>query len=243
VIDLHCHILPGLDDGAADLEDSVAMARIAAHDGIEAICATPHIRHDHDVRVAGVAGRVARLNAALRLARVQVEVMPGGELAVPSVRGATDADLAAISLGGGGRWLLLEPAPGPLDETLDAAVAELDRRGYRSVIAHPERHLAGDMHERLMRLVSRGALVQVTADMLLDPRTREAMLELARAGLVHLLGSDSHSSRFGRMPRLSEALLVLGGALDADLAWVADEAPAAIVRGEEVDCPWASEPA
>ncbi len=65
-IDLHCHILPAIDDGARDLADSVAMARQAAADGIEAVCATPHIRHDHDVRIEEVADRVGALNAVLR---------------------------------------------------------------------------------------------------------------------------------------------------------------------------------
>lgn len=66
MIDLHCHILPALDNGARDLDDSVAMARGAAADGIEAICATPHIRHDHDVRIHEVAARIEVLNARLR---------------------------------------------------------------------------------------------------------------------------------------------------------------------------------
>ena len=237
MIDLHCHILPGIDDGAADMDDSVAMARIAAHDGIEAVCATPHIRHDHDVRVHGLAERVARLNAAVQFAGVPVRVLPGGELAATFVAGASDAELGAITLGGGGRWLLLEPGPGPLTDSLDDAVACLERRGYRSVIAHPERHLAADMRERLARLVDAGALVQVTADTLLDPRTRDGMLELAAARLVHVLGSDAHSSRYGRAPVLAAALRVLGELCD-NLDWVAERAPAAIVSGDEVEAPW-----
>jgi protein-tyrosine phosphatase len=62
VIDLHCHILPGIDDGALDLPDSLAMARVAAADGIDVIAATPHIRHDHDVRIPELAGRVEEVN-------------------------------------------------------------------------------------------------------------------------------------------------------------------------------------
>ncbi len=65
-IDLHCHILPRLDDGSRGLDDSVAMALQAESDGIEAICATPHIRHDHDVRIEEVADRVEAVNARLR---------------------------------------------------------------------------------------------------------------------------------------------------------------------------------
>jgi protein-tyrosine phosphatase len=244
VIDLHCHILPGIDDGAADMDDSVAMARIAAHDGIESVCATPHIRHDHDVRVHGLAERVARLNAELHRASVPLRALRGGELAATSVQGMGDDELGAISLGGGGRWLLLEPGPGPLDDSLECAADELSRRGYRSLIAHPERHLAIDMCQRLARLVGAGALVQVTADTLLDPRTRDAMLELAACGLVHALGSDSHSSRYGRAPLLAAALRVLR---DVELVaehidWIAEHAPAAIVRGDSIEPPFPTAP-
>src|SRR5213078_2091912 len=133
-----------------------------------------------------------------------------------------------------GLWLLLEPGPGPLDDSLGRAVDALARRGYRSVIAHPERHLSIDMRERLASAVDAGALVQVTADTLLDHRTRDSMLDLAAHGLVHLLGSDSHSSRFGRAPRLARAFSVLRDLepIFRHVDWIAEDAPAAIVRGE-----------
>ena len=65
LIDLHCHLLPGVDDGALDLEDSVAMARRAQREGIGTVCATPHIRADHDVRIGEIAGRAAALGEEL----------------------------------------------------------------------------------------------------------------------------------------------------------------------------------
>ena len=81
MIDLHCHILPGLDDGAQSLEDSVAMARQAEEDGITAVCATPHIRHDHDVRPEEIATRVATLERELSDRGVGLRLLPGVELA------------------------------------------------------------------------------------------------------------------------------------------------------------------
>ena len=113
MIDLHCHILDAIDDGARDADDSVAMARQAEADGIEAVCATPHIRHDHDVRINELAGRVAGLNAKLEQELVAVRVLQGGEVAETAVEGLGEEDLMLLSLGGGG-WILLEPAPGPL---------------------------------------------------------------------------------------------------------------------------------
>jgi protein-tyrosine phosphatase len=239
VIDLHCHILPGIDDGARDSADSVAMARQGAADGIEVICATPHIRHDHDVRIHELAERVARLNAELTLRGVAVEVLAGGEVAETVVDRLTDEELRTVSLGG--RWVLLEPAPGPLGDSLAAAAARLQARGYRSLIAHPERHGGVDLAERLADLVRAGCLVQATAALLAEGQASEALLGLAGAGLVHVLGSDAHSAHHGRPVRISGAFERLREAaeLRPHVDWLAREAPAAIVRGDDLEPPLA----
>ena len=117
MIDLHCHILPGVDDGSLDLRDSLGMARQAVNDGIETICATPHIRHDHDVRIEEIAGRVEALNDRLRAEGIPVAVLRGGEVAETAVEGLSEEELRRVALGEG-RWILLEPAPGPLGDSL-----------------------------------------------------------------------------------------------------------------------------
>jgi protein-tyrosine phosphatase len=76
-VDLHCHILPGLDDGARDLRDAVEMARQAEADGIAAVCATPHIRHDHAVEIAHLANRIAELSSAVRASGCGTRILPG----------------------------------------------------------------------------------------------------------------------------------------------------------------------
>ena len=181
MIDLHCHILPAIDDGAADLADSVGMARQGVADGVEAICATPHIRHDHDVRIAELEGRVEAVNRRLVEENVPIVVLQGGEVAETAVEGLDEEDLARVTLGAG-RWVLLEPAPGPLGDSLERRVEELSARGRRALIAHPERHVAADMFERLARLVDRGALIQMTADYLLREQMADGMLAMAAAG-------------------------------------------------------------
>jgi protein-tyrosine phosphatase len=239
LIDLHCHILPGLDDGALDLEDSVAMATQAAEDGIELVCATPHIRSDHDVAIPDLSRRVAALNEELERAGVATRVLTGGEVAETALRGLDEEELAAVSLGGGGRWVLLEPAPGPLGDPLLAAVHHLARRGRGSIIAHPERHPSADLEQRLTALVEAGALVQATAAHLEEEGS--FMLGLAERGLVHLLGSDAHSSHGGRPVRLAAAFDLLRDHVPhAD--WMAEAAPAAIVAGEEVTPPFPPHP-
>jgi tyrosine-protein phosphatase YwqE len=216
------------------------MARQAAEDGIEAICATPHIRHDHDVRIHEVAGRVGTVNARLHEEGVPVTLLQGGEVAETAVEDLGEEELARVSLGGG-RWILLEPAPGPLDDSLARRVAHLAERGHRSLIAHPERHLSADMFERIASLVADGALVQATADFFLREEMARGMSALAEAGLVHVLSSDSHSSRFGRPVRLAAAFERLAGlpGVGEHVEWMAEVAPRAIVAGEELAVPFA----
>jgi protein-tyrosine phosphatase len=239
VIDLHCHILPGIDDGALDLTDSLAMGRVAAADGIETIAATPHIRHDHDVRIPELVGRVEEVNAELRRNEVPVGVVTGGEVAETALEGLDEEELSAVTLGGNG-WILLEPRPGPLGDSLLAAVTSLRESGHGALIAHPERHVSGDMLERIRALIAAGALIQCTAAYLISGNARKGMLALAAAGLIHVLASDSHSSHGGRPLRISDGLAVLGRVelLSPHLDWIAREAPAAILRGDRPEPPY-----
>lgn len=240
MIDLHCHILPGVDDGALDLRDSAGLARQAAADGIEAICATPHIRHDHDVRIEEVAGRVAALNSFLAEEGVPVAVLQGGEVAETAVEDLGEEELGRVTLGSG-RWVLLEPAPGPLGESLLRRVGLLAARGHRALIAHPERHASADMYERLRALVGAGALVQATADFFLREESEAGMVALAEAGLVHVLSSDAHSSHGGRPAKLTAAFERLSQVkrVSPHLSWIKDVAPRAIVSDEDLSVPFA----
>jgi protein-tyrosine phosphatase len=253
VIDLHCHILPGLDDGARDLDDSLAMARQAERDGIEAVCATPHIRQDHNVRIEEIVARVDSLQAQLDAHEIGVRVLPGGELAQTQAEDLSDAQLRAVALGGdggsrggdggsrggaggsGGRWILLEPAPGPLGDGLNEVVRRLAQRGLKTIIAHPERHAGVDFSERLRRLADDGALIQWTAEFIAESEPDGFVMELARDGLVDLLGSDAHSSHAGRPVALAAGFAHLAEVCSSErIAWSAEVAPHAILRGEPV---------
>lgn len=240
MVDLHCHILDAIDDGARDADDSVAMARQAEADGIEAVCATPHIRHDHDVRIGELEGRVRGLNERLEREMVAVRILQGGEVAETAVEDLSEAELAQVALGDG-NWILLEPAPGPLSESLLRRVSYLAERGHRTIVAHPERHLSADMFERMAALVAEGALIQATADFFLREHMAEGMLAMAERGLVHLLSSDAHTVHGGRPVRISPALERLHKAeiLAPHLEWIAETAPSAIVSGGPVDPPFA----
>ncbi len=238
MIDLHCHILPALDDGARDLRDSLAMARQAEEDGIAVVCATPHIRHDHEVRSEEIAARVADVQKHVAAEGLKLRIAPGGELAQTEADRISDDQLRHVSLGGAGGWVLLEPAPGPLGDELHELVERLDARGLGTVIAHPERHADADFEARLRRFVDDGCLIQWTAAFVADPALGDFVLRMAREGFVHLLASDAHSSRAGRPVRLSEGFARLAEVCAPErIAWMAEQAPAAILRGERFSPP------
>ena len=244
MIDLHCHILPGLDDGAVDLQDSVAMAEQAEEDGIEVVCATPHIRSDHDVRVDELTGRIDAVNRELARRGVGVQVVNGGEVADEALDTVADSKLRCVSLGGTGTWLLVEPRPGPITGDLIDTVDHLSGRDFRCVIAHPERHAGADFRERLEALVERGALIQVTAALIAEGPAAPVMLEMAALGLVHVLASDAHSSRAGRPVTLSHGVARLREVppFAAYADWTVTDGPAAILAGGEVVPPFAPVP-
>jgi protein-tyrosine phosphatase len=239
LIDLHCHILPALDDGALDLRDSLAMGRQAVNDGIEAICATPHVRHDHDVRIEQLADRVEAVNRSLRDEGIPVTVLQGGEVAETAVEELGEEELSRVTLGKG-NWVLLEPAPGPLSDTLIRRVEHLAERGHCALIAHPERHLSADMYERIAALIAAGALVQATADFFLRERTADGMRALAEAGLIHVLSSDAHSSLGGRPVHMREAFDQLTDikSVAPHVHWMRDVAPQAIIEGKNLSVPF-----
>jgi protein-tyrosine phosphatase len=239
VIDVHCHILPALDDGARDLEDSAAMAAQAADDGIEVVCATPHIRPDHLVRVADLPALVPALQQELRRRGLNVRIASGAEIAQTTAALLSDTELRQLSLGGGG-WVLIEPAPGPLGAELVVVVAELAARGLHAIVAHPERHAGADLEDRLRELTARGALIQWTADFVARSAAGDLVLRYAGAGLVHLLGSDAHSSRSGRPVRLAAGVAKLREVCSPEqVNWIAEDAPRAILDGvESLTPPW-----
>ena len=212
------------------MDDALAMARQAHGDGIEVICATPHIRHDHDVRIHELDERIADLQRAIDDAGIAVRIERGGEVAEPILASLTDDELRTVALGG--HWVLLEPAAGPLGAALIEGIAHLRGRGFGAIVAHPERHPAEDIEGRLAEAVREGALVQATAAALADGGDGAAWLTLlAHDNLIHVLGSDSHTSHFGRPVELSAAYAQLEAA-GADAARMRAMAEA-VIRGAD----------
>src|SRR5262249_40464251 len=164
VIDLHSHILPGIDDGAKSLEESVEIARAAVADGVDVLAATPHVRDDYPTTVETMETLVGQVRRALLRARIPLDVRKGGEIALTWLDRLSDDELRRFGLGGNPGYLLVEfPYYGwPL--RLPQWIFQLQTRGITLVIAHPERNADVQASpEKLRPLVESGALVQVTA--------------------------------------------------------------------------------
>ena len=242
MIDLHTHILPGIDDGARTMEDALGMARAALADGIRFVAATPHVRDDWPTAAETMERRVAELRAALAVAGISLDVRPGGELALDRFDLLGRVELARFGLGGNPRALLIEfPYYGwPL--ALEPRVRELAGRGIRPVIAHPERNAeVQESPERLRPSVDAGALVQVTAasvDGRIGRPSREAAFELIERGLAHLIASDAHAPDVRGVGLRAAAAAVSDPAL---VRWLIQDVPAAVVAGTPVPPrPWMS---
>jgi protein-tyrosine phosphatase len=231
VIDLHSHVLPGLDDGAADLDEALAICRAAAEDGIEVLAGTPHVRADHPTTAQQMEEALASLRDA---AGDLVRLVGGGEIDVFELDRPRE-ELARFALAGNPDYLLVEtPYRGwPLD--LPEALFRLRTIGVVPVLAHPERN--AEVQQRpdlLVPLVAGGTLVQLTAASL-DGRGGRRSQACARVllerGLAHLVASDAHTPAVRAIGMRSAAAAVGDEAL---AHWLTVDVPRAIVEGEAV---------
>jgi protein-tyrosine phosphatase len=238
LLDLHCHILPGVDDGAVDLPDAIAMARAAVAGGIRAVCASSHL----GVRLFGttpelLASERAVLVQALAEEEVPLTVLPGAENFLAGSDPVRFAE-EALPLGESDRYILMDFSMSEVPSVLPAALAALAARGRTAVIAHPERNRALQRDPSpLAAWVAQGALLQVNASSLagyLGPEAREAGLQLLRAGAAHVLSSDAHG-RDRRPFCLAEGWAVAAGEVGEEEAdRLVRERPWKIARGEPI---------
>ncbi|MEA2496428.1 MAG: protein-tyrosine phosphatase [Thermoleophilaceae bacterium] len=237
MIDLHCHLLPGIDDGATDLEVSLAMARSAIAGGVDAIVATPHVSWTYANDPATFPSRVAEVQAAITAAGLPLQVLTGAEVAYGTLPELSEESLRACVLGGG-KYLLLEPPYNGPVPFIDQAIARLRSRGYRVLLAHPERIGAFQRDLGLLEtLVEGGCLCSVTASSVAGAFGRSVTAftrELFARGLVHNLASDAHDagSRSPALRRLLDEAVAAMPELEDHLDWLTVAAPRAIVSGQ-----------
>jgi protein-tyrosine phosphatase len=232
MIDLHCHLLPGIDDGPATMDETIAMARAAAADGSQVVVATPHVSWTFPRNTAAViSAKVDEVRAALSDAKIGLDIRMGAEVEVTRAVQLDDADLRSLRLGDGA-WLLVEcPLEAYSSSALAAAMRSLASRGHHLVLAHPERSRAFQRDpDALKGLVADGMVTCITAAALsgrFGRTSRGFATALVRDGLAHVVASDAHDSA-RRSPRLRSELEAAGLGLQA--AVLAGATPAAILE-------------
>lgn len=211
MIDIHCHLLPGLDDGAATLDDALALARVAVADGITCSVLTPHI---HPGRWENEAKGISRATEAFALALEQndipLQLRFAAEVRLTDlIFGQLEAQaLPFLGVHEGESLLLLEFPHGQLIPGSDQLVNWLRRRAIRPVLAHPERNKSIMRNPELLQpFVAAGCLLQVTATSLtggFGEAAERVALRLLDAGQITFVASDGHNLK-SRPPQLSRA--------------------------------------
>ncbi len=208
MIDLHAHILPGLDDGPKKMDDTLELCRIAVEDGIHTIVATPHMFNElYSNTREGVLKSVDELRKRLLREDIPLEILPGADTHITSDLPHLIAEGKILTVGDGGRYLLLELPSNLVPQGVEKLLFSLRLRGITAIITHPERN--GEIQsnpETLESILKGGHLAQITASSFTGKFGEEAEKcaeILLNAGLCHVVASDCHSGY--RPPVLSEA--------------------------------------
>ncbi|NNE05759.1 MAG: capsular biosynthesis protein [Xanthomonadales bacterium] len=225
MIDLHCHLLPGIDDGAGDLATALDMARMAVADGITHAVLTPHLHGGRwDNRAAEVKGHCEAFARALTEHDIPLEVSYSAEVRIgPEILSWIPAgDIRFLGSWEGRKVLLLELPHGQIPPGSDKLTGWLLNNGIQPMIAHPERNkfVLRDL-AAIEPFVEQGCLLQVTAGSVaggFGEPARERAIELLARNWVTILASDAHSSQW-RPPVLSEGREAASAVVGEDQAW------------------------
>lgn len=251
MIDVHTHLLPGIDDGARSMDEALALCRCAVDDGTSVVVLTPHsgARRERTTRSPGatlerqdVDEAKSVVQSALDEAGIPLQLLVGMEVRVdPHLLEQTSERPGSLTTLGASRYVLLEMPSQLVPPGMAELIFELQLAGYVPVIAHPERNLGiVERPERLYELVSRGCLAQVTAMSLTGAfgrevrSTAEALLE---ADLIHVIASDAHwfpERPTGLSSAATHAAALVGEA--AALALVTT-VPQALIEDRQLDAP------
>jgi protein-tyrosine phosphatase len=237
-VDIHCHLLPGVDDGPSGWEETLPMAEIAAADCVSTIVATPHqlgiyaANHGDEIRV--LAGC---LQSRLDERGIPLRVLPGADIRIEPGLIAKIHSGEVVTLADQGRHVLLE-LPHEVYLPLDRLLADFQAEGLTGILSHPERNAGIAARPGVVKsLVDQGCLIQITAGALsggLGTRVRQVAESLVKQGLVHFVATDAHSPRF-RPPVLSRAFRRVAEIAGRDAAVeMFCRNPGAVVSGREI---------
>lgn len=240
MIDLHTHILPGLDDGAASPAEALQMAALAAAGGTATVVATPHVISGlYDNTRLQIMAAVDRLNCSLAAENIALQVLPGAEYRLePDLSRHLQAG-RLLTINDTGRYLLVELPPAMVPGYAKQLFYEIQLQGVTPLLAHPERHPElSRSPQTLYNLAQRGILAQVTAGSLAGSFGRKAQRtarQMLSAGTAQVVSSDAHSPG-KRSPDLTAAARVIEKQWGVALArTVLSANPRRIITGQAVE--------
>ena len=242
MIDLHAHILPGIDDGPGDMDKAVAMCRAAAADGITKIVASPHMLDDlYDATCDEILAGVSALQECLDKEGVELALEPGADVHITTDLCGLLSEGRVMTVGNRGKYVMIELSQDVLPHGLVEFLFSIHLAGFIPIISHPERNLEiQDTPEILADIVKAGTLTQLTATCVTGQfgvRAEKCAHELLVKRLAHVVASDAHSLR-RRPPGLSQARAVVAELLspqEAEEMFV--HRPAKILAGDELVLP------
>lgn len=237
--DIHCHCLPGLDDGPVSMAEALALCRRLVAEGIITVVATPHQlgRFNGCNEAAKVRRATSRLNKRLQEAGIRLTVLPGGDVRVDErICQLLQAD-RILTLADAGKYLLLE-LPQEIFIDIEPLLKELASLQIRAIISHPERHTALDRQPKVVsKWLDIGAYLQITASSLLgyfESGVQRAAWQFLDSGWATLVATDAHDIN-ARRPQMRAAFERISAKLGDDLArLLCIENPERVIKGQDI---------
>jgi len=221
ITDIHCHILPNMDDGAKDVEISVKMAQMALEEGINRIIATPHF--EPDVKniedfIAKRAGAISHLTSELEARGIEINILPGAEVYLtPSLLELDRIERLCL---GNTRYMLVEIPFMSVPIWMDQILYSLQLKGVIPVLAHPERNMKLITKPQILdNLVDRGLMLQINASSFCNGIDRELkgfMRYVMKNQMVHFLATDAHGTG-SRPPKIQESIEIIADTYGRDI--------------------------
>lgn len=238
MIDIHCHILPGIDDGARSLEDSLEMARAAVDQGIHTIVATPHHKNNQFENYrADILTQVNDLNNILQDANIPVNILPGQETRIYGdlAEGLISKEILPVNINT--PYILVEFPTTTVPKYTNKLFYDLQVEGYIPIIVHPERNSELlNKPEKLYELVKSGVLTQVTAASLIGKfgkKIKNFSHEIVQSNLTHFVASDAHNIH-NRSFMMREALQNIEDIYGIDFVYSYQDNAERLVAGESI---------
>lgn len=240
MIDIHSHILPGLDDGAKNMDETLSIARQLYKSGFRTLIATPHVLEDNYLSLEDILSATELVRQRVVEAGIELEILPGAENYIFPDMAKWAGDGKLMTLGNTGKYILVELPMLEIPRYTDQVFFELQVKGLTVVLAHPERNKGlGEEPERLVEWAGRGVLFQLDLRSMAGrygPQSRHLAEIMLQSNLIHFVGSDAH--------RVSRNELTYRDALQSVRRFVSGGPfqeltllnPQKVLSGEDIQC-------